>query len=156
MKVNTITDERKVRKQIAVIGGSRAEGQDLINAEQVGMLLAKEDAILLSGGRGGVMEASCRGAGNAGGIVAGIVPGSEGNPYLTIIIKTRMDNARNVILAGSADAVIAIGGEYGTLSEIAYALLLGIPVFGILTWDIPGVTACDSPDEAVRLAISES
>lgn len=155
MEIKSITDERKPGRQVAVIGGSRAEGQELMHAEQVGMLLARNGAILLSGGRGGVMEASCLGAYNAGGIVVGIVPGSEGNPYLTIIIKTRMDNARNIILAGSADVVIAIGGEYGTLSEIAYALLLGIPVFGISTWNIPGVIACDSPEEAVMRAMSD-
>jgi uncharacterized protein (TIGR00725 family) len=143
------------KRQIAVIGGSIAKEQDLASAERVGVLLAHFGAVLLSGGRGGVMEASCRGAYKAGGIVAGIVPGSEGNPYLTVIIKTRMDQARNVILVGSADAVIAIGGEYGTLSEIAFALKMGIRVYGIGSWDIPGVIPCDGPDEAVHRAMSD-
>lgn len=146
---------KKLGKQVAVIGGSEGGEEELIHAERVGLLLAQHGVVLLSGGRGGVMEASCRGASHVGGIVVGIVPGSEGNSYLTIIIKTRMDHARNFILVGSADAVIAIGGEYGTLTEIAYALKLGIPVYGISTWDIPGVIPCESPDEAVHRAISD-
>ncbi|HOJ97304.1 MAG TPA: TIGR00725 family protein [Methanospirillum sp.] len=144
------------KRQIAVIGGSIAEEQDLVCAERVGVLLAHHGAVLLSGGRGGVMEASCRGAYTAGGIVAGIVPGSEGNAYLTVIIKTRMDHARNVILVGSADAVIAIGGEYGTLSEIAFALKMGIPVYGIKSWNIPGIVMCEGPEDAVHRAIYNS
>jgi len=146
---------KKLGKQVAVIGGSEGGEQELIHAERVGLLLAQHGGGLLSGGRGGGMEASCRGASHVGGIVVGIVPGSEGNSYLTIIIKTRMDHARNFILVGSADAVIAIGGEYGTLTEIAYALKSGIPVYGISTWDIPGVIPCESPDEAVHRAISD-
>lgn len=146
---------RNPGRQVAVIGGSEAEKEALLHAERVGLLLAQHGAVLLSGGRGGVMEASCRGAFHAGGIVVGIVPGSEGNSYLTVIIKTRMDHARNFILVGSADAVIAIGGEYGTLTEIAYALKSGIPVYGISTWDIPGVIPCESPDQAVLRAISD-
>ncbi|MBP9009429.1 MAG: TIGR00725 family protein [Methanospirillum sp.] len=146
---------KKLGKQVAVIGGSEGGEQELIHAERVGLLLAQHGVVILSGGRGGVMEASCRGASHVGGIVVGIVPGSEGNSYLTIIIKTRMDHARNFILVGSADAVIAIGGEYGTLTEIAYALKSGIPVYGISTWDIPGVIPCESPDEAVHRAISD-
>lgn len=146
---------KKLGKQVAVIGGSEGGEEELIHAERVGLLLAQHGVVLLSGGRGGVMEASCRGASHVGGIVVGIVPGSEGNSYLTIIIKTRMDHARNFILVGSADAVIAIGGEYGTLTEIAYALKSGIPVYGISTWDIPGVIPCESPDEAVHRAISD-
>lgn len=146
---------KKLGKQVAVIGGSEGGEQELIHAERVGLLLAQHGVVLLSGGRGGVMEASCRGASHVGGIVVGIVPSSEGNSYLTIIIKTRMDHARNFILVGSADAVIAIGGEYGTLTEIAYALKSGIPVYGISTWDIPGVIPCESPDEAVHRAISD-
>ena len=145
----------KTRKQVAVIGGSQAGEQELIHADRVGFLLAQYGAVLLSGGRGGVMEASCRGAYNAGGMVVGIVPGSEGNSYLSVIIKTHMNHARNVILVGSADAVIAIGGEFGTLSEIAFALKSGIPVYGLSTWNIPGVIPCENPDEAVVRAISD-
>jgi len=143
-----------VTRQIAVVGGADAGEQDMADAKRVGTLLAQHGAILLSGGKGGVMEASCQGAFEAGGVVVGIVPGSEGNSYCTVLIKTRMDHARNVILAGSADAVIAIGGEYGTLSEIALALKLHIAVYGIRTWNIPGVIRCDSPEEAVFMAIS--
>lgn len=155
MVVNMSKGTQYPMKQIAVIGGSKGNGQDLLCAEQVGLLLAQQGAVLLSGGRGGVMEASCRGAYHAGGMVVGIVPGSEGNSYLSAIIKTQMNHARNVILVGSADAVIAIGGEYGTLSEIAFALKSGIPVFGLSTWNIPGVIPCENPDEAVHRAISD-
>lgn len=139
--------------QIAVIGASDATESERYDADRVGSLLAHHHIVLLSGGKGGVMEASCKGARDAGGLTIGIVPDTTGNPYLSVIIKTRMNHARNVILVGSADAVIAIGGEYGTLSEIAFALKTDTPVFGIHTWDIEGVHPCDSPDEAVRLAI---
>lgn len=144
-----------MKRQIAVIGGSNSSPSEDEVAERVGSLLAKEGAILLSGGRGGVMEASCRGATKNGGVTVGILPGSEGNPFLTIRIKTRMDQARNFVLIGSCDAVIAIGGEYGTLSEIAYALKSKIPVYGISTWDIPGVVTCTAPEDAIRRAVSD-
>jgi uncharacterized protein (TIGR00725 family) len=142
-------------KQIAVIGASEADLSEILAARMVGKLLAEQGVILLSGGMGGVMEASCLGAREADGISVGIVPGAEGNKHLDIVIKTRMDQSRNVVLVGSADAVIAIGGEYGTLSEIAYSLKMHIPVFGLMTWDIPGVIICSSPEEAVHLAMNQ-
>lgn len=140
-------------KQVAVIGASDASKEEINLAESVGTLLAKNGICLLSGGLTGVMEASCRGAFLSGGLTIGIVPRTEGNPYLSVIMKTRMDQARNFILVGSSDAAIAIGGGYGTLSEIAYALKNKIPVFGLLTWDIPDIIICKTPEEAVNRAI---
>ncbi len=140
--------------QIAVIGAAEADQhvQDL--AFRVGSLIADEGCILLTGGRGGVMEAASRGAHEAGGLVVGILPGSEGNLYLDVAVKTQMGQARNVVLVESADAVIAVAGSYGTLSEIGVALRIGKPVFGIDTWDIPGLTPCHTPEEAVQNAVS--
>jgi hypothetical protein len=100
------------------------------------------------------MEAVCRGAKEAGGTTVGILPDTgEGNPYLDLVIRTGMGHARNVVLVNSADAVIAVGGGYGTLSEIAVSLKTEKPVFGLLTWKIEGVFACATPEEAVILAV---
>ncbi|HWQ64035.1 MAG TPA: TIGR00725 family protein [Methanospirillum sp.] len=141
------------RYQIAVIGAAEAKEWEKELAFSVGRLIATEGCILLTGGRGGVMEAASRGASEAGGFVAGIVPGSEGNEYLDLIVKTQMGQARNVILVESADAVIAVSGSYGTLSEIGVSLRIGTPVFGIKTWDIPGLISCQTPEEAVQGAV---
>ncbi|PWR73817.1 TIGR00725 family protein [Methanospirillum lacunae] len=141
------------RYQIAVIGAAEAKEWEKELAFSVGRLIAAEGCILLTGGRGGVMEAASQGASEAGGFVAGIVPGSEGNQYLDLIIKTQMGQARNVILVESADAVIAVSGSYGTLSEIGVSLRIGTPVFGIKTWDIPGLIPCQTPEEAVYSAL---
>lgn len=143
-------------KQIAVIGASEASAKELQSARTVGSLLAKEHITLLSGGMGGIMEASCQGSQESGGMTVGILPGTQGNPYLNITIRTEMGQARNVILIRSADAVIAIGGGYGTLSEISHALKSEIPVYGLMTWNIPGVIICQNEEEAVRQAISSS
>ncbi|NLV27785.1 MAG: TIGR00725 family protein [Methanomicrobiales archaeon] len=147
-QINTVP-----RKQVAVIGASDASALEMSYAQEVGHLLAQNGASLLSGGMGGIMEASCKSAYQSGGITIGIVPGEKGNSYLSVLIKTRMDQARNVILVGSSDGVIAIGGGYGTLSEISYALKRKIPVYGLSTWNIPGIISCNSPKEAVMLAI---
>jgi uncharacterized protein (TIGR00725 family) len=105
-------------------------------------------------GLGGVMESACREAKEAGGTTVGILPDTGGgNPYLDITIRTGLGHARNVLVGLSADAVIAVGGSYGTLSEIAIALKTGLPVYGINTWDIEGVIPCSSPEEAVTLAV---
>lgn len=110
-----------------------------------------------AGGLGGVMEAACRGAKEAGGTTVGILPGTEGgNPHLDITIRTGLGHARNILVVLSADAVIAVGGSYGTLSEIAIALRTGRPVYGINTWDIEGVTPCSSPEDAVTRAMYDA
>lgn len=141
---------KKPVRTIAVIGGSDASESDCNLAQKTGRLIAEEELILLSGGGGGVMEASCRGARSAGGLTIGILAGKDGNAWLDVEIKTAMGHARNVILIQSADAVIAIGGEYGTLSEIAIALKTKIPVFGINSWNIPGMISCHSPEIALE------
>jgi uncharacterized protein (TIGR00725 family) len=137
---------------IAVIGGREADETLLREAEEVGRLLALRGAILVSGGLGGVMEAASRGMKTAGGLTVGILPQDhkrDANSSVDIPIATGLGIGRNVIISRTADAVIAIGGEYGTLSEIAFALQLGKPVVGIRTWDIKGVILAADAGDAV-------
>ncbi len=138
------------RTTIAVIGGRKLEKSLLKEAEEVGRLLAGRNAVLVSGGLGGVMEAASRGMKSAGGLTVGLLPQDHkrhANDFVDVAIATGLGIGRNVIIARTADAVIAVGGEYGTLSEIAFALQLGKPVVGIRTWDIKGViTAVDAGD----------
>lgn len=148
---------------IAVIGGAFAGEEELRKAEEVGELIARAGAVLVSGGKGGVMEAASRGARKAGGLVVGILPEEDrgqANPYLTVAVATGMGNARNAIIVKTADAVIAVGGGYGTLSEIGLALNVGRPVVGLGTWRLerrgerdPGLVEADTPEEAVSLAL---
>ena len=140
--------------QIAVIGRGDASPEDYAAAETIGYLIAGNNEIVCCGGLGGVMEAVCRGAKEAGGTTVGILPDTgAGNPCLDVIIRTGLGHARNVVLIESADAVIAVGGGYGTLSEIAVALKTGKPVFCYRSWDIEGVMRCATPEEAVILAV---
>ncbi len=140
--------------QIAVIGREECSDEEYEAAETVGYLIASNRETLCCGGLGGVMEAACKGAKEGGGLTVGILPGTGGgNPYLDVVIRTNLGHARNVVLVQSADAVIAIGGGYGTLSEIAVALKTNTPVFGYRTWSIEGVVACSTPEEAVILAV---
>ena len=127
------------KRFIAVIGGGQSSPQEAQLAEEVGRELAKQGAILVCGGLGGVMEAACKGAQSEGGVTIGILPGESrqaANPYVQIPIVTGIGNARNVAVVKSAQAVIAIGGSYGTLSEIGHALRSGIPVIGLNTWSL--------------------
>jgi hypothetical protein len=140
--------------QIAVIGHAQAAPDEREAAYAAGQKIAGNGAVLVCGGLGGVMEAASRGAHVAGGTTVGILPGTEGgNPYIGITIRTGLGHARNVLVVLSADAVIAIGGSHGTLSEIAIALKTGRPVYGINTWDIEGVIPCSSPEDAVMRAV---
>jgi uncharacterized protein (TIGR00725 family) len=126
-------------------------------ARSVGGRLAARGAVLVCGGLGGVMEAACRGAKEAGGTTIGILPGgdrAEANPYVDIAIPTGLGEARNALVVRAADALIAVGGGYGTLSEIAFALKAGKRVVGIGTWDIEGVLAAAGAEEAVELVLS--
>ncbi|MDA8105463.1 MAG: TIGR00725 family protein [Nitrospiraceae bacterium] len=138
------------RTTIAVIGGRKVEKSLLKEAEEVGRLLAGRNAVLISGGLGGVMEAVSRGMKSEGGLTVGLLPQDhkrDANDFVDVAIATGLGIGRNVIIARTADAVIAVGGEYGTLSEIAFSLQLGKPVVGIRTWDIKGViTAVDAAD----------
>jgi uncharacterized protein (TIGR00725 family) len=140
--------------QIGVIGAGDCSSEEYHAAEEVGRTIAKGGAILCCGGLSGVMEAACKGAKEAGGLTIGIIPGTGGeNRYLDVVIRTGLSHARNVVLVQSADALVAVGGAYGTLSEIAVAMKTGKKVFGLSTWDVPGVVACSSPEEAANAAL---
>lgn len=125
--------------RVSVAGSAQASPQEIAVAQEVGSLLARRGVVLLCGGLGGVMEAACQGASSAGGITIGILPGTDpnaANPYVTIPIPTGLGEARNALVATASDALIAIGGRLGTLSEISLALRNGIPVVGIGTWTL--------------------
>jgi uncharacterized protein (TIGR00725 family) len=144
------------RIRIAVIGGSRPGRAALESALEVGRLIARAGAVLVCGGLGGVMEAACRGAREEGGLAVGILPGSsphEANPWVDVPIATGLGYTRNALVVMNADAVIAVDGEYGTLSEIAYGKIHGKKVVGLATWDVKGVETAATPEEAVRLAL---
>jgi uncharacterized protein (TIGR00725 family) len=149
---------------IAVCGTAEASDDESAAAAEVGRMIAEAGAVLVCGGLGGVMDAAARGASEVGGSVLGLLPGStrEGaSDYLTLSVPTSLGEARNALIVRSADAVIAIGGGPGTLSEIALALKLGRPVVGLRTWriarDVPGeedpLTRATTPQEAVRMAL---
>jgi uncharacterized protein (TIGR00725 family) len=148
---------------IAVIGGGSCSAEVATMAEEVGRGLAEQGASLICGGLGGVMEAACRGARSAGGLTIGILPGDNrhsANPYVDIPIVTGMGYARNVIIARSAQAIVAVDGSYGTLSEIAHALQSGVPVIGLGTWSLSlhgqedsSVVPAQSSGEAVKKAV---
>jgi len=140
--------------QIAVIGAADATPEEYDAGQEVGRLVAKNHETLVCGGLYGVMEAACKGAKEHDGMTIGIVPDTgNGNPYLDVVIRTGLGHARNVLVAQSADAVIAIGGSFGTLSEIAIALKMKQPVFGLKSWDIREVIQCATPEEAVFMAV---
>lgn len=148
---------------ISVIGGNSAPPELLDIAEQVGRLLARQGCTVVCGGRWGVMEAVCRGARSEGGHTIGILPAadrSDMNPYVEFPIVTGIGFARNPIVVLTGDAVIAIGGAYGTLSEIAHALTFGVPVIGVRTWHFSTdgrederIVRAETAEDAVRLAI---
>ena len=151
---------------IGVIGNSSCSPEEAKLAETVGESLAQRGATIICGGLGGVMEAVCRGTKSKGGLTVGILPGQDAsmaNPWVDIPIVTGIGEARNVAVVKSAQAVIAIGGSYGTLSEIAYALKSGIPVIGLNTWSLSRngreddsiirvQTAAEAVDKAISLA----
>ncbi len=151
---------------VAVIGDSSCSAEEAKVAETVGELLAEQGATIICGGLGGVMEAVCHGAKSKGGLTIGVLPGEDSNmanPWVDIPIATGVGYARNMAVVKSAQAVIAIGGNYGTLSEIAYALKRGIPVIGLNTWSlsrngkeddpiIRAHSAVEAVDKAIALA----
>ena len=156
-------------KQVAVIGaGGAAEDSETWRlAEEVGKRLAEAGTTVVCGGRTGVMAAVARGAASAGGEVIGILPGSEldgGNPDLTHVVATGIGHARNLAVVGSGEVVIAIGGEWGTLSEIGHARAIGRTVVALRSWTLtgrdrmegaPGVISAETPEEAVVAALAE-
>jgi len=138
------------------VGPGDASTEQSERAEQVGRLLGARGVILVCGGLGGVMEGACRGARAQGGMTVGILPGEErdaANPHVTVAIPTALGEARNALVVRSADVVIAIGGGYGTLSEIALALKRKTRVIGLDTWDVEGIEPAAGADEAVRAAL---
>jgi uncharacterized protein (TIGR00725 family) len=148
-------DIRK-KPRIGVIGGARPGKASLEAAFEVGGLIARAGAVLVCGGLGGIMEAAARGAQSAGGLTIGILPGpspADANPHIDIPIATGIGYARNSIVAMNADVLIAIDGEYGTLSEIAYGMIYGKRIIGLGTWEIKGVIPAATPEEAVRSAL---
>lgn len=138
---------------IAVIGGHKCSKKQFHLAEKLGSLIAKEGWILICGGREGVMEGACLGVKKEGGISVGILPtydGSDANKYVSIKIPTGLGYARNILVVRAADVVVAIGGSYGTLSEIAFALNEGKPILGIDTFKIKGIKQFKEPQSVIR------
>jgi uncharacterized protein (TIGR00725 family) len=154
----------KGQRYIAVVGPSAATPAEHALGEQVGRLIAERGAVLVCGGLGGLMEAAAGGCSAAGGTSVGVLPTIdrfEANPYLTVAVATGMGEARNAIVVRTADAVIAIGGEFGTLSEIALALKMGKPVVGLGTWElakkgerVEAFVTATSPEDAVATALA--
>jgi uncharacterized protein (TIGR00725 family) len=141
---------------VAVCGPGEATAEQEAVAEAVGAGLARAGAVLVCGGLGGVMEAACRGASGAGGLTIGLLPGldrSAANPHVAVAIPTGMGELRNGLIVRAADAIVAVGGGAGTLSEIAFALKAGRPVIGIGTFTLDGVAVAGSAEEAAALAV---
>jgi uncharacterized protein (TIGR00725 family) len=149
---------------IAVVGPGRATPGELAAAEEVGAEVAGAGAVLVCGGLGGVMEAACRGARSRGGLTVGLLPGldrGEANGWVEVAVPTGLGEARNALVVRAADAIVAVGGAWGTLSEIALGLKTGRPVIGLGTWElardgqaVEGITAMDSASEAVAEALT--
>jgi uncharacterized protein (TIGR00725 family) len=143
------------RKYVGVIGAGECDAELAQLAETVGQGIAEAGAVLVCGGMGGVMEAACRGAKAAGGTTIGILPGpdrSRANEFVEIAIATGIGEARNLAIIRTSDVLIAVGGSYGTLSEIGFALKMGKRVVGLKTWDIKGMVRAATAEEAVQLA----
>jgi uncharacterized protein (TIGR00725 family) len=146
------------RRYVAVVGSGDAPGEEVEVAEAVGRGVAERGAVLVCGGLGGVMEGACRGAKAAGGTTVGILPGSNrgtANEFVDVAIPTGLGEARNALVVRTADVLIAVGGSWGTLSEIALALRTGTRVVGVGTWDLgrPGIEPAASAADAVELAL---
>ena len=145
-------------KIIAVIGGNQCSLEEYDIAYEVGRLIAQSGAILVCGGKGGVMEAACKGAVDANGLTIGILPSDniqEANEYVQVPIATGMGIARNIIIVRTAQALISINGRYGTLSEMAFAAQLNKPLFSLQPWlKLPDAIIVDSPKEAVKMALA--
>ncbi len=155
------------QRQVAVIGTARCapDSEPAALAEEVGRRLAEAGVAVVCGGLAGVMEAACRGAAEAGGVAIGIVPGAdigEANPFCTHVVATGIGHARNLAVVSSGAAVIAVGGEWGTLSEIGFARSIGRPVIALRSWELngrdrmegaPGVVPAASARQAVELAL---
>ena len=162
----TVAGRIAERLHVAVVGGGHAPPEECDQAARVGRALAEAGTVVVCGGLGGVMEAACRGARDGGGTSIGILPGSDrdaANAYVDVAVATGMGEGRNVLVVRCADALVAVGGEFGTLSEVALALQAGIPVVGLGTWELAkggrpvhGVIAASNPEQAADLAVREA
>ncbi len=174
--INTLTAQEFIKERESLLPsgrnlpylgviGSASSSQKLDEmAAEVGFYLAQAGAVLICGGRGGVMEAAARGASRAGGMVVGLLPGEDkrgGNSFLSLALATGLGEARNAVIARACDAVIAVGGGYGTLSEIGFCLKMGKPVIGLDSWELPGkdgrgsaIIKVSSPSEAIKRAMA--
>jgi len=145
------------RRLIGVVGAGNVDPIGAEKARAVGRLLAEAGVVLVCGGLGGVMEAACKGASEAGGVTIGLLPGPDSdsaNPYVSLPLATNLGHARNVLIAQSCEALIAVGGEYGTLSEMALGLKIGRRVVALgCRFEVEGLVIAASPEEAVRLAL---
>jgi hypothetical protein len=149
---------------VAVSGGGEADEETCRLAEQVGFELARRGAVIVTGGLGGAMAAACRGAKAGGGMTIGILPSddrADANPWVDVAVPTGLGEGRNTLVVRAADALVAVAGEFGTLSEIALALRLGRPVIGLGTWElardgrpVEAIVAVASPSEAAETAVS--
>jgi uncharacterized protein (TIGR00725 family) len=154
------------RPHIAVVGGYEVDRDTLAGAEEVGRLIAGAGAIVVTGGRRGVAEAASGGAVEAGGLTVGILPGrdrAEANPWVQVAVPTGLGDTRNALVVMGADAVIALAGQYGTLSEIAFALVAGTPVVALGSWELAlggradeTIERATDPTDAVARALRHS
>ncbi len=147
--------------RVAVVGGARAEGDALERAQALGAALGRAGAVLVCGGRGGVMEAAARGAAGAGGLTVGLLPGADesgANPWVALPLPTGLGEARNALVATVAEAVVAVGGGWGTLSEVAFARKAGRPValLGPPAWPALDLPAFDDPVSAAAWAVERA
>ncbi len=146
------------KRYVGVIGAGECDDSLAQMAKEIGQGIARMGAILICGGLGGIMAAACEGARQEGGLTVGILPGThrgEANQFVDIEIVTGIHEARNLIIIRTADVLVAIGGSYGTLSEIGFALKMNKPVIGLKTWDIPGVLKVTSVEEVLQLVTNE-
>jgi len=151
---------------IAVIGSGSPSPHEAALAQEVGSEIATAGALLVCGGLGGVMEAACRGAKSAGGTTVAILPGAsrrDANPYVDVALPTGMGEMRNALLVRASDALVAVAGEFGTLSEIAFALKTGVPVVGLSTWELAregsvvnAIERAESARDAVETAMTRA
>jgi uncharacterized protein (TIGR00725 family) len=151
-----------MQRYVAVVGGGTCSAEEEVAAERIGTLLARNNAVVVCGGLSGVMEAACRGARREGGLTVGILPGSDrgaANPHVVVAIATGLGELRNGLVVRASDAIIAVGGEFGTLSEIGFALKLGKRVVGLGTWELSrrtdAILRASTSEDAARLALEE-
>jgi uncharacterized protein (TIGR00725 family) len=151
-----------MQRYVAVVGSGTCSPEEALVAEQVGALLARAGAVVVCGGLSGVMEAACRGARREGGLTVGILPGNDrtaANAHVVVAIASGLGELRNGLVVRASDVVIAVGGEFGTLSEIGFALKIGKRVVGLGTWELSrhtdAILRASTPEDALRLALAD-